>query len=1166
MKHHSLPVGYFIGNGCAEFADTENSVWFGTTSGEIVTYRLMDRRITVRGSGYVSPVAVLPAPDGLSVLIAERSGLVFSAARDGASRGEAAVIATLENEIAAARLHPERGSLLIIEAGENARLLRVQLADGSTELIADGFTNPVSFVVDEDTAQAVILDRPADGARLVTVDLGTGAQTDLGTAPDVTALVTSPAVATAGVLFASGATGDLTLRSFDGSPDVPGPAVGGEVRALNRWGSLVLAITATSIEAIEWGLSDGLLPIDVPLGPAFVGGWFRAEIDPAAVGISSSDVELVIDEGPLAGSVSAGIEPPSPSGARRLRVLTGPRPGEFHLSAIRKSDGTRLGQARFRVTRHWPDREVGPPVVMTGKTQHFLMWGGGPNGPQNIGNHSAPADWRVGYVFVSTSEKRLPGDLTAMKKEWTDRLIAAGGNSVRNYYEEVSYGKTTVSHAGPIFTLDLEKGWGDYFEQPKNKDTWHGWDISQTGKEAIVGALCDMLADTGQGDVLEKMDAIVFVVETATESLSVVGTKLALPMYVWPVHTKSSYYRKIVLSDGVTTTASGKKSVIFMPSHAPGKIPATKKIRTTPFRNILCHELGHSLGCGDLYNTGDLPAEVEARTIGALDLMDQDNNLPHFSLPNRMRLGWIDANWIERVDFSVNAASRNVTLHAAELLKSGPAAGRKAGIEIRIRDGWNYYFEYRRAQGGQVGDQMLNAIAGMGQMVVGTDVVVLGESGFIAGGDDPVRRPRILLLPVDADGDGPVLDALGEDYEESDVTNVDSPHDFRLRFDGPDAADPNAARVRIEYIAARRADLRLRPAPGNGNWKSPDIDIEGPAGMNVIAPDLEHKIIIRVRNAGTEGARSVRVRVAWLPFTTSPGAWTQFPDPPRQDIAKGQTVEFRVPWTPKTMKIGGDTVEHFCVKADIERYVDPSDPSHDEIVIGNNWAQSNFDTTAVSHESPSERRTTGVAITNHLPREATFLTVADMDSALCRIYLGNAWLRLQPAGTAMVELGYESLAGDPLHGAMFAQQFEKLARGPAPLLSLTSLVLPEPDDQWTSPQTVWGANLSIRIGRRTRIRIEGLFERIVRGHVFFVENDQRSAVTRGRVNVVMWTADRPEHQLLCSDDVNATGRFDAVIPREISDAANAGIPIFAEALYLGAWPWAPARSGIRQVR
>src|SRR6185295_1630736 len=104
MKRYSLPITHLVANGCVEFADTENSVWFATASGGIVTYRLMDGRVTVRGSGYVSPVAVLPAPDGLSVLIAERSGLVFSAARDGASRGEAAVIATLDNEIIAARL------------------------------------------------------------------------------------------------------------------------------------------------------------------------------------------------------------------------------------------------------------------------------------------------------------------------------------------------------------------------------------------------------------------------------------------------------------------------------------------------------------------------------------------------------------------------------------------------------------------------------------------------------------------------------------------------------------------------------------------------------------------------------------------------------------------------------------------------------------------------------------------------------------------------------------------------------------------------------------------------------------------------------------------------------------------------------------------------------
>ena len=77
------------------------------------------------------------------------------------------------------------------------------------------------------------------------------------------------------------------------------------MRTLARWDSLVLAVTASSVEAIEWGLADGALPIAVPLGPAFVHGWFRVEIDPAALGIAASDVTLSVDEGPLAGTVSA---------------------------------------------------------------------------------------------------------------------------------------------------------------------------------------------------------------------------------------------------------------------------------------------------------------------------------------------------------------------------------------------------------------------------------------------------------------------------------------------------------------------------------------------------------------------------------------------------------------------------------------------------------------------------------------------------------------------------------------------------------------------------------------------------------------------------------------------------------------------------------------------
>ena len=118
----------------------------------------------------------------------------------------------------------------------------------------------------------------------------------------------------------------------------------------------------------------------------------------------------------------------------------------------------------------------------------------------------------------------------------------------------------------------------------------------------------------------------------------------------------------------------------------------------------LCHELGHTLGCPDLYKP--LLPEIADRDVAEWDLMSQDAPLPHFSLPHRMRLGWIDPDWIEAIDFSVNPASRNVTLRAIEALsRSGPPGGERAGIEVRVNDGSNYYFEYRREQAGQIGDQ-----------------------------------------------------------------------------------------------------------------------------------------------------------------------------------------------------------------------------------------------------------------------------------------------------------------------------------------------------------------------------------------------------------------------------------------------------------------------------
>ena len=175
-----------------------------------------------------------------------------------------------------------------------------------------------------------------------------------------------------------------------------------------------------------------------------------------------------------------------------------------------------------------------------------------------------------------------------------------------------------------------------------------------------------------------------------------------------------------------------------------------------------------------------------------------------------------------------------------------------------------------------------------------------------------------------------------------------------------------------------------------------------------------------------------------------------------QGRTKGQTVEFRVPWIPKAVKIGGEWAEHFCVKAAVDGYVDPTDPTHSEIVVGN----TGHSRTSTPPTWPSARRrserTTGFAVTNRLSHLSTFLTAVDQDSPLCRITsamhgCGSCRARRQRFHSHM-----RQLAGDPIEGNRFEQEFERLARHPPPMLSLTSLVIPEETADCDAPQVVWG--------------------------------------------------------------------------------------------------------------
>ena len=55
-------------------------------------------------------------------------------------------------------------------------------------------------------------------------------------------------------------------------------------------------------------------------------GYARVDVDLAGQGLARTDVEFMVDEGPEAGFVSAGIEPDAANGVARIVVGAGVQP------------------------------------------------------------------------------------------------------------------------------------------------------------------------------------------------------------------------------------------------------------------------------------------------------------------------------------------------------------------------------------------------------------------------------------------------------------------------------------------------------------------------------------------------------------------------------------------------------------------------------------------------------------------------------------------------------------------------------------------------------------------------------------------------------------------------------------------------------------------------
>jgi len=655
----------------------------------------------------------------------------------------------------------------------------------------------------------------------------------------------------------------------------------------------------------------------------FVGSHVRAhlEIDPAS-GLTVDDLDVELDP-PEAGVVSWARGSDWAPDTPYVTVLAGHRLGTVQVRVVERAGGTEVGQAAFTTTDKWSRRRRrGPGFWYSGQQDisHPLgaaAWGGGTDAPQNTRPTPVSGTWRIGLVFVDTSSARYPtatADRDAVRDLWLDHLdngtVDNGATrSVRRFVEEVSYGNLTLS-ATHLGFFSLPGAWTSYF----NTDgTFMG-----NFPNAVVSAI-DSSVDMGGFDSFMVVSPRVAATATAPERAA------------WPYSSIGAW--------GPYSTGEGSLSLRWMSCVADWgqQVGNNREIYET-----ISHELGHNLGLGDQYT----PA-VPGRNPGGWDLMDADDPHPHLSIAQRMMLGWVRPEWLTTMDFQSTPAPVDGTFQLHPIEDGAPPVGRRTGVEVRIADGLNYYFEYRRGEAGQIGDRALPT----NDRVLGTDV--MGDPGTA-----PISRPQVLLLADHANDDG--------------------------------APDPS---------------IRPWPAAADRPWQSPDIEVRNarsatrPEWANTPWAGHANTVVATVRNSGTVAAPDVVVNFYVKNYGLSNAPET-FIGSDTRTLAPGTTQDFTTTWIAPA---GG----HHCVIARIPLYVVPTAPTVVELTELNNWAQSNYDRFIPSTASPSTREETEVEVHNPYDERTVVYVNGAQTNPLYRVTVQHRWLVLDAHESAAVKVGYE---------------------------------------------------------------------------------------------------------------------------------------------------------------
>lgn len=757
-----------------------------------------------------------------------------------------------------------------------------------------------------------------------------------------------------------------------------------------------------------------LVSMHVRNEPIFIGGYSDVDLTiDGASGLDYDDLRFhVVD--PEAGFVSrskdAFFDPDHPS----FRIGAGVKTGTFVVEATNMA-GDLVGSGSFSVKAEWESDEEGPPAVVWGindrrdRTPNALE-ADDPSGPcysQEWLSYGGGATKQVGIVFVDTDSKRFDMDqIETIAETWEQNVFSGlperANPSAANYYREISAGQMSftgriVRHDdGKPLVVHLPRGWTSYFRYASAKGEWYA------KEETPFSIVFDTLDEFGVG-YFREFDVVMFVVQDDGDR------------FVWP-------------------TEYGLKSLFPIPgSFHPIFMPVeTERHAGRAIYKSAAHELGHSLLREDLY---DLPREM-----GPWDVMASDWDLPQFSMPNKIAMGWIDPAKVRCMRYQLGAEKDElVPLHPSAWAAERPAPMGYSAVEIRLGVRHSYFVEFRKAQ---------DPLYFMSDQYLPMEPVHLISEAAGWG-------PSIYMAP-DV-GDGPVLKP-GQMFQ--------------------DPADPFALRLMslqtFEMLVHQGTSARPEPSlrPWDSSFHSPDLFVRNARNwdgqrwindewMYDVFGDNPNRVVARVRNEGALDAPGVGVIFEYTIAGTNE-AWKPIGSRIVRDIPQFDRRDFvSDEWIPDS----GDVLpkKHYCVRARIvganglaPYSVPGSDPPIVEVSTKNDEARSNFQRMISKTASPSSREGQRILVDNSTDRARIMRIVLSQSNPLYRSYVEKAWVLLGPRESTEVLVGSEFVGTDP-EGHILDEYRNQPNR-----LIVETYLTPE---EFDSPQLVGGNQMEIVEGR-----------------------------------------------------------------------------------------------------